>query len=36
MPGWLKALLIVLVIIIVLVVGVVAAGVFWLPVAGRG
>ena len=29
MPGWLKALLIVLVIIIVLVVGVVAAGVFW-------
>ena len=30
MPGWLKALLIVLVIIIVLVVGVVAAGVFWL------
>ena len=29
MPGWLKALLIVLVVIIVLVVGVVAAGVYW-------
>jgi len=29
MPGWLKAILIVLVVIIVLVVGVVAAGVYW-------
>jgi len=30
MPGWLKALLIVLVVIVVLVVGVIVAGVYWL------
>jgi len=30
MPGWLKALLIVVVVVIVLVVGVVIAGVFWI------
>src|SRR5207244_11889472 len=30
MPGWLKALLIIVVVIIVLVVGVVIAGVYWI------
>ena len=30
MPGWLKALLVVIIVIIVLVVGVVIAGVYWI------